>query len=141
MTTTYYYKILRRDLLHRSFQYKLGLNVDTKYRGLHFTTLQHLDLYTNYGDLVGEIEIPADACVYHEPPCHFKSKTDKLILKSLTSKEEFYITSNFFKLIPPDALTPEMCETAVKHNPMLFYFVPDRFKTSAVSRNPWGGGN
>jgi hypothetical protein len=70
-----YYKLLRKDLCHHGFQYKLGLNVDTvpfnpsgscEAGGLYFTDMAHLHLFDMFGDLIGEIEVPADAQIYKE---------------------------------------------------------------------------
>jgi hypothetical protein len=147
-----YYKILRKDLLHNGFQYALGLNIDhlpfstsemCSPGGLYFCKLDDLHLYFHFGELVGEIELPADARVHHEP---LKSKADKLILKGITPKGEFFVKhvdeiSDFFKFVPTRMKTPEMCLTAVNHNPMNFYFVPKELRTPdicalAVKVNP-----
>jgi hypothetical protein len=54
-----YYKILSKNLIHRGFQYKEGLNIDTKpfdpsidslTSGLYFTDLYNIFYFMDYGE-------------------------------------------------------------------------------------------
>ena len=82
-----YYKILPQNLKCKGFQYKEGLNIDSKeitpYRcdnGLHFSDEKHILGFCDYGSMIAEVELPEDAIVYHFDN---KSKADKIILKNL----------------------------------------------------------
>jgi hypothetical protein len=135
----YYFKVLRKDLCHRGFQYKLGLNVDDvpfdpsgscKPGGLYISDLEHLHRFFDYGELIGEIELPADAQVYREPGDLTKLKVDKLILKNIVSFGEFalthvdHISSSFFRALRYEYKTPELCKKMVERFPHLIEVVP-----------------
>jgi hypothetical protein len=146
MTLLTFYKILRKDLLHNGFKYRLGLNIDSNPfsisvpcspGGLYFTELRHLHYYADYGELVGEIEIPPDAQIYEEPGDATKWKADKIFLKSIVPMRDFFATHvdknyNFLEFIPPTAKTFEMCQTAIRKNPLLFRYVPQKFRTAEM---------
>lgn len=82
-----YYKILPEDLICKGFQYQEGLNIDTneidedEYSyGLHFVDVVDIFLFSGYGTMIAEVEIPEDAVVYHFAG---QSKADRIILKNL----------------------------------------------------------
>jgi hypothetical protein len=66
-------KILSEDLKHNGFQYKEGMNVDTKPfdnnfnssfgYGLYFTTNKLIYDYLSYGPLIADVTVPLDANV------------------------------------------------------------------------------
>ena len=82
-----FYKILPEDLICRGFQYREGLNIDTKkitpYRcdnGLHFADEKYILYFCDNGTRIAEVEIPKDAFVYHFDD---QSKADRIILKNI----------------------------------------------------------
>ncbi len=102
VTVPKYYKVMRKDLTHNGFEYKLGMNVDSKpfnpsgsclSGGLYYTTLEHLHLYLTYGSLIAEVipvgQIYADPSSLYESTKPTKWKTDKLFVKSIMPKEEW----------------------------------------------------
>jgi hypothetical protein len=87
-----WYKILKEDLIHNKFQYKIGLNIDTllfnpsgscKSGGLYYTNLHNLARFLHYGCYIADVEIPDDARVYEDPQGN-KWKADRLIILSIT---------------------------------------------------------
>ena len=101
-----YVKILREDMTHHNFLYKEGLNVDTvpfnprgtcSPGGLYFCILEDMPQYIEYGPLIADVELPADATVYTE---EHKLKADKIILKNIKPIQEHQCWSdlNFSKL-------------------------------------------
>lgn len=90
-----FYKILRADLTHHGFVYKLGLNVDTvRFRpygawlpgGLYYTNLTYLSTYLDHGSLLAEVR-PVGR-IYADPSGTVW-KTDKLFIDSITPKKEW----------------------------------------------------
>jgi hypothetical protein len=84
-----FYKFLAKDFIHNGFNYKIGLNVDTKKfhpsgqcneGGLYFTDKKNILSFSEYGPNLGVIEIPDDAQVYIEEN---KFKADKLELTNI----------------------------------------------------------
>lgn len=74
-----YYKVINRDFCHNSFQYKHGLNIDTKpfstdlrnKSGLYFTNRECICRFLNYGYYVCEVKILPDTIVIN---CHEKDE-------------------------------------------------------------------
>jgi len=91
---TRFYKILKSDLTHHNFRYKMGLNIDTvpfnpiyscHRGGLYFCEESKVHLYIDlYGNNLAQITIPNDARVYVEQD---KFKADKLIIEEITQIE------------------------------------------------------
>ncbi len=70
-----YYKLTEYDFKSRGFEYKLGLNMDTKPfnpsgccsgGGLYFCELENLHQFENYGNYLTPIVVPYDIPVYKE---------------------------------------------------------------------------
>lgn len=61
-----YFKILNKDLCHRGFQYKEGLNVDTNEfdpspkcgGGLFFTDGKNIFSFLDYGTKIADVTVP-----------------------------------------------------------------------------------
>lgn len=91
---TAFYKYLFDNMNQYGFQYKYGLNIDTKRfnphgscegGGLYFTTHDRIEAFKNgkHGNNLHHVIIPDDAMVYVD---HEKFKADKIILnKQVTS--------------------------------------------------------
>ena len=84
-----FYKVLRISLIHHQFQYKVGINIDTKKfnphgecaeGGLYFCHISDLPLYLDYGRCIAEIKILDDSLIYIEPN---KYKANKFVIKSI----------------------------------------------------------
>ena len=138
-----YVKILRKDMTHHKFLYKEGLNVDTipfnptgtcSPGGLYFCTLEDMPLYIEYGTLIADVELPADAAVYAED---HKVKADKIILKNIRPIQDHQCWSdlNFCKLsVQQDGLalqyvknqTEEICKLAVHQNGLAIQYVKNQ---------------
>ena len=87
-----FYKILRSDLTHNGFTYKVGLNVDTvpfnpsgscQSGGLYYTDIENLFGFLCFGDLIADIVIPVYAKTYADPQKD-KWKADKLEITRIT---------------------------------------------------------
>jgi hypothetical protein len=85
-----FYKVLRNNLVHRGFRYKLGLNVDIQEfnpegsgesGGLYYTDLEHIADFLSFGNLIAEVEPVGQIYV---DPAGDRWKTDKLIIKNIT---------------------------------------------------------
>lgn len=138
-----YYKIIRQDLLHYDFRYKLGLNVDhIKFNptytcqpgGLYFTDADNINQFLSYGELLAEISIPEDAQVYQESN---KWKADKFIILSMTPvAEHLLFRDKIFGLEDVrkngDLLqfiknqTDEICLAAVRNNGRALQYVTNQ---------------
>jgi hypothetical protein len=86
-----YFKVLNEKECHNGFQYKTGLNVDTKpfngnseisccSGGLYFAPAESIFAFLEYGPWVREVIIPEDANVVKDPYEPEKYRADKLIL-------------------------------------------------------------
>ena len=83
-----YYKILKNDMIHHSFQYKEGLNVDTNPfnetsncgGGLFFSDAENILSFRQYGDLIAEVEIPAGTKIVQVGD---KYKAHAIIIKNI----------------------------------------------------------
>jgi hypothetical protein len=80
------YKIMKKDLCHKGFQYKYGMNIDTKEfklggfcsgHGLYFSNFQHIHNFLFYGSMIAEVSVLDDDDVWME--------TDRNGLKSFKS--------------------------------------------------------
>jgi len=89
-----FYKIIRNDMTHNKYVYKLGENVDTiefnptrecSEGGLYFTIKENVRLYITYRIKVGIINIDDDENVWCEED---KFKVHKLCLIEIISLEE-----------------------------------------------------
>ena len=69
------YKVMKDDLYHKGFQYKQGINIDTKpFRfggfctghGLYFSNFQHIHNFLFYGSMIAEVSILDDEDVWME---------------------------------------------------------------------------
>jgi len=84
------YKFLNNSLIHRSYKYNIGLNIDTcvfnpsgscSKGGLYFCEESTCHMYMEqYGKLIAKINIPDDSLVYVEDD---KFKANKLIIKDI----------------------------------------------------------
>jgi hypothetical protein len=85
------FKVLNEKECHNGFQYKTGLNVDTKpfndnpdksccEGGLYFAPVESIFAFLEYGPWVREVIIPEDANVVKDPYGPEKYRADKLIL-------------------------------------------------------------
>jgi hypothetical protein len=129
---TKYYKILRDDLTHFGFTYKLGLNVDIlsfdptgncRPGGLCYTDLEHIVLYVKYGKNIAEVEPVGQK--YEEKD---RWKTDKLFIHSITPLQEW------FKI-----QSEEMKLAAVTQNGMVIKFIENQtreIQLTAVNETP-----
>jgi len=140
-----WYKVLREDLTHHDFKYKLGLNVDhipfypfdtCEPGGLYYTNKEHLFKFLYFGDLIADIEIPEDAKVYKDPE-GTKWKADKLIVKSMCKIEDHpllqdpdwclaAVKENGYNLKHIKNQTEEQCIAAVKENSSVLEYVKNQ---------------
>lgn len=95
-----FYKFLNRDKRHYDFDYKLGLNIDTKEfnasgsckeGGLYFTTNKDILTFTEFGCHLACVTLLKDAKYYVDPEGD-KFKTDKLQID--------FVFENFADLYP-----------------------------------------
>jgi len=143
INTSKFYKFLNDDLIHYGFQYKLGLNIDTKKfnpngectkGGLYFCEESKCHMFCKYyGGKMGIVSIPDDALVYIE---HNKFKADKFIINEIIDfdsvDESFWInmldkTGVMLRYVKNQ--TYEICETAVKQNGLAIQYVTDSLLT------------
>jgi hypothetical protein len=86
-----YFKILNEEEYHKGFQYKTGLNVDTKpfndnpdksccEGGLYFAPVESIFAFVEYGPWVREVTLPDNAKVVKDPSDPEKYRADKIIL-------------------------------------------------------------
>ena len=133
-----YYKVVRDDLTHHGFTYKLGLNVDTLYfnpsgscrpGGLYFTDIDNLGTFFDFGNLIAFIKIPIDAQVYSEP-CGSKWKANRIIIEKFVTIDSYWHNYKFcIKAVKHDGFalqyvknqSPELCLVAVKNGCALQY--------------------
>ncbi len=139
-----FYKFLNEKLNHNGFQYKLGLNIDTVPfnpsgscgpGGLYFTTFDHIFLFSDYGNNIAEISIPADTKVYTDPS-GYNYKADRIFIKSIEKLENFfdknpelcmkYVKQDAYALKYVQNQTPELCLAAVKQNSLALQFVQNQ---------------
>lgn len=90
-----YFKLLNIDMYHYGFQYKEGLNEDTREFnkqensfGLHFADQNSIMSFLEYGDdLIAEVEIPTgEPIVIFKSDCDRRSnkyKAKRIILKNI----------------------------------------------------------
>lgn len=142
------YKFTNKDEKHHGFQYKDGLNLDTKNftnygNGLHFTTQYHYHDYINFGENLREIGVPNNAQVYIIDRRTIKA--DMIILgKKIVWYEDTYhakhiITNNPKALayIPRDKLKEELCQIVYKKCfdiPQLIKYLPSTYKTHELCK-------
>jgi len=126
---------MNNDLIHRGFEYKIGLNVDTNpfgywSKGLYFCDQSKCHLHwKDYGTRLALIEIPDDAKVFAEAS---KFRTDKLIINEIIDFDD--VSDAFWiNMIRNDKVgtvlkyvayqTEELCELAVQYDPMALQYV------------------
>ena len=151
MSDTIYYKILKEYLIHKGFQYKLGLYIDTKefnpscsYEsgGLYFTDKDNIGTYLKYGIYIAEITIPDDAKVYKDP-LNNVWKADKIFINKYCSFEEWngwneksYILAldnNCNSIwIPEEYKIKKLCLLAIEQNYYALQHVPEKFITKEL---------
>jgi hypothetical protein len=127
-----YYKILRDDLIHHGFSYKLGINEDVlnfhphgncSPGGLYFTDLDNIVEYITYGNNIAEIEILDDSEIYVESK---KCKASKFNIISIYSLYDFIsnlpydiqlfiVKQNGYVLQFIENQTPELCKEALQN--------------------------
>jgi hypothetical protein len=127
-----------------SFEYKLGLNIDTvpfnpsgscKSGGLYFTTAEYIHCYFYMGDYIAFIEIPPNARVYKDPSNR----------KFETTTGDFYKADQIFitKIIPIheflQSKSEKYIEQLLRHDGMMLRHVEnqtDKFIKLAINQNP-----
>ena len=84
-----FYKILNEKENHNGYQYKTGLNIDSKpfqpsgdceSGGIYYAR-EDILAFLNYGCYLRKVTIPADAKVYENPGSPKKWKADRIILE------------------------------------------------------------
>lgn len=89
-----FYKILSSDLKMRGFQYKEGLNEDINEleenidcgKGLHFTDIDHIFNYLNYGTLIADVTLPKNEkiiAIKYPGQAPDKYKAHRIILSNI----------------------------------------------------------
>ena len=145
---TKFYKFLNNDLIHYEYQYKNGLNIDTKpfqprecYRGggLHFCKKSTCKFHwKNYGTKVALIEIPDDARVLIMTN---EFKADRIIIKEIIDFEnmpdQFWLdmvprVGEPFKWVKNQ--TEEICEFAVRQHGWVLKYVKDELQTEKLCK-------
>ena len=123
-------KCLNNELTHYTFQYKIGLNVDTipfnpsgycKPGGLYFTTTKYINEFFDFGLNIALIELCEDAQFYIEPN-GTKFKTNKFIIKEILPQTE------------------ELCVLAIQQNGLSLQYVQEQTEELgrlAVQQNGW----
>ena len=142
-----FYKFLFNNLVHRGFEYELGLNIDIKpfnphgkcsEGGMYFCdeTACHL-FWHEYGQKIGTVRIPNDARVYIEKD---KFKTDKLVLIDIIDfknmSDDFWINmldkeGLVFRFIKHQ--TEELCKIAVRQNCLALEFVENQTEEICIT--------
>lgn len=133
---------------HNEFQFKDGLNIDTKdFRtdiicdyGLYFTDYDNMHRWIDYGyyimRYIRKVTIPNDARVCIEN--NGKYKTDKFILSSREAIEnEIYLkvvkTNSDIIISMPDFLkTKEICLEAIKQDINMLEYIPEYLKNKEI---------
>lgn len=141
-----FYKFLNNNLKHYEFEYKLGLNIDSKQfnpsgecsiGGLYFcdeaSCYHHFD---TYGTKLALIEIPNDARVYVEEN---KFKADKIFITKIIDfrdvDNDFWINiihKNGYAIKYVKKQTPEICTLAVQQNGFALRFVQNQTASSLL---------
>jgi len=120
MTEQKWYKVIRENMNHNGFRYKIGLNVDfIKFNpfgscqpgGLYFTNAKNLHKFLDYGELIADIELPPDARVYKDPD-EDKWKADRLVVKSVCEFKDHPLFKDH-----------DWCLEVVKYNGLLLQYV------------------
>ena len=132
-------KILNKKQNHNGFQYKLGLNVDSKpfnpigtclSGGLYFSEAKNFLLFYHCGESMWRIIIPNDSKVYVEEN---KFKADKFVLDEKCFIEDFSFLNDQISWGNKGLLfsfynnqTPKMCIESVKQNSCALEFVKEQ---------------
>lgn len=148
---TEFYKLLRKDEVHRGYQFNTGLHIDPNpwdiskeccSGGFYFCKKENIpDWIQLYDDLswIRPVRIPADAKIHHEP---MKSKADTINLGERISISEFLhvhmlemavIVSNPHNLSCIEYQTPELCLAAVKRNGLTLRHVKQQTPTICLA--------
>lgn len=82
-------RLFNQDMLHRGFQWKVGLNVIDNFRpeiecgpGLHFCTVEQAHLWCCSSSLIADVKIPTDA---ETVTLIYKSKANRVIISNVRS--------------------------------------------------------
>ncbi len=132
---TKFYKILNNNMNHHGFQYKEGLNEDTKpfelerkcSGGLYFSDLDHIAEFFDFGSYIAKVIIPADAMCIQVSESEWKA--DKIILFDIKPLKqwEMWQDKNFclhavkhyahnLQYVEPEMQTEEMCRAALEQD-------------------------
>ena len=133
-----HYKILRSDLTHHGFVYKLGLNKDTwafnpsgsgEYGGLYYTDLEHVACFLDHGELIAMVtpvgQIYEDPLLSKDKPMRWK--TDELFLHSIEPLTEWVKKQNENTLL-----------SIIEDNAKLFKYIENpslEFTSKAIEKN------
>jgi len=140
---TKFYKFLNDDLMHNSFKYELGLNVDVNpftpngscsKGGLYFCKENDCHFYVDvYGRKLALVEIPDDAKIYIEQN---KFKADKIILTDIINfdnvPDDIWINTLLLRYVKEELQTNELCILAVINNVSELQYVKEEFKASLL---------
>jgi hypothetical protein len=157
-----FYKLLSSNLRHRGFQYKEGLNIDTKEfnpkgncepGGLYYTSYEWIGRwFCPEWPLIADVTLPPDARIYPEP-CRTQWKADRLVLSNIRPIGNFLAEQSEAQLIfwlqpctRSDASllqhirhqTPAICWAAVELDPYAIRWMheqTDDVCIHAVARN------
>lgn len=144
---TNFIKLTNATEIHRGFQFRDGLNIDTNINGshslgicnegIHFTTEVYAHNWIVYNDETGimrymrKVTIPDDAIVFIGDK---KLKTNKIILapREIISKEIYMRIAKEYQYLllylPEDIIDKEICMEAVKRFCFALQYVPNHLK-------------
>ena len=127
-----FYKILREDLIHHEYKYKLGVNEDIKEfnpkgecesGGLYFVELNRISNWIEYGTKIATIKLDPEEEVWIE---NRKFKSHKFTITFIQTIEDFLIKNKYdmFEAVKQNGLalryvkeqTNEICLEAVKQD-------------------------
>ena len=89
------YKVIRADMCHYDYTYKVGLNVIKNFTtnehcsagGFYVTNKKNIHSFLEYGDNIAKISLPDTSLIYLE---HSKIKVSELIIDNMISIKEYY---------------------------------------------------
>jgi hypothetical protein len=117
---TNYVKILNKNLLHKGFQYKEGLNVDKNpidkrfdvdSKGLHFTDFANFHKFLTYGMLITDVEVSEGTEIYKDKT-GTKYKAERIIISNIRQIKHL-----------PEWNNLEFCLKAVEASPVALQYV------------------
>ena len=88
------YKVMRSDMIHNGYTYKMGLNKIDKFiniyscceGGFYLTDNKNISLYLNYGENIAKISLPDTCLIYVE---EYKIKVSEIIIENIISISEY----------------------------------------------------